>query len=113
MAKAVGSSPTESTIIADKSEQERGVWVWFLYILKCNDGSFYTGITNDLQKRLKDHNSAKASKYTRARLPVVFVYTEELESKSQALKREAEIKRLNRIQKEQLVGKNNDQYRIH
>ncbi len=110
MAKAVGSSPTESTIIA---MQRRGFSVWFLYILECSDGSFYTGITNDLNKRLKDHNNAKASKYTRVRLPVVFIYTEELESRSQALKREAEVKRLSRIQKEQLVGKNNDQHCIH
>ena len=79
--------------------------MWFLYIAQCSDSSFYTGISNDLEKRLKEHNSGKASKYTRARLPVAFVYIEELDSKSKALKREAEVKRLNRIQKEQLVEK--------
>ena len=83
--------------------------MWFLYILKCSDGSFYTGISNNIEERLKQHNSGKASKYTRARRPVVLIYTEELDGKSQALKREMEIKRLNRKQKEQLVGKNNDQ----
>ncbi len=79
--------------------------MWFLYILECSDGSFYTGISNDLNKRLKEHNSGKGSKYTRARLPVEFIYTEELKDKSQALKREAEVKQLSRIQKKQLVGK--------
>ena len=79
--------------------------MWFLYILECSDGSFYTGITNDLKKRLQRHNSAKASKYTRLRLPVVLIYSENLESRSLALKREAQVKRLSRIQKEQLVRK--------
>ena len=79
--------------------------MWFLYILECSNGSFYTGISNNLDKRLKRHNSGKASKYTRARLPVAFVYTEEFDNRSQASKREAEVKRLNRTQKEQLVGK--------
>ena len=79
--------------------------MWFLYIAQCSDDTFYTGISNDLKKRLKEHNSGKGSKYTRARLPVAFVYTEEFDNRSQASKREAEVKRLNRTQKEQLVGK--------
>jgi putative endonuclease len=86
--------------------------VWFLYVLECSDGSFYTGISNDLEKRIKEHNSGKGSKYARARLPVQLIYSEKIETKSQALKREIEVKRLTRIQKEQLVGKNNDQRRI-
>ena len=80
----------------------------FLYILKCSDGSFYTGISNNVEERLKQHNSGKASKYTRSRRPVALIYTEEFESKGQALRREIQVKQLKRIQKEQLVEKNND-----
>jgi putative endonuclease len=79
--------------------------VWFLYILKCREGSFYTGISNNLEKRLKQHSSGKASKYTRARLPVILIYTEEVDTKSQALKREIEVKSLTRTDKIKLVGK--------
>jgi putative endonuclease len=79
--------------------------VWFVYILKCSDGSLYTGISNDVQARLKQHNSGKGSKYIRAKRPAVLVYTLEFETKSQALRREAEIKRLSRDQKIELVGK--------
>ena len=86
--------------------------MWFLYVLECSDGSFYTGISNNLEKRITEHNSGKGSKYARARLPVRLIYSECVETKSQALKREIEVKRLTRTQKEQLVGKNNDQRRI-
>jgi putative endonuclease len=79
--------------------------VWFLYILECSDDSFYTGISNNIEKRIKEHNSGKGSKYARAKLPVALIYSETFDSKSQALKREIEVKRLTRIQKEQLVGK--------
>jgi len=79
--------------------------VWFLYVLECSDGSFYTGITTDLEKRIQEHRSGKGSKYVRAKLPAQLIYREQLETKSQALKREIEVKRLTRIQKEQLVGK--------
>jgi predicted GIY-YIG superfamily endonuclease len=69
---------------------------WTVYILRCRDGSLYTGITNDLPKRLKAHAAGKASKYTRSRLPVRLAYQEAQRSKSRALKREAAIKRLPR-----------------
>lgn len=78
---------------------------WLVYILHCRDGSLYTGVTNDLTKRLKAHSAGKASKYTRSRRPVRLVYEEPQRSKSFALKREAEIKRLPRSKKLCLIGK--------
>jgi predicted GIY-YIG superfamily endonuclease len=76
---------------------------WLVYLLRCRDGSLYTGITNDLPKRLKAHAAGRASKYTRSRLPVRLVYAEPQLSKSAALKREVAIKGLRRPQKDQLL----------
>jgi len=76
---------------------------WFVYILRCADGSFYTGITNDPERRFRQHNSGAASRYTRSRLPVDMVYHEPQRSQSLALKRELEIKALSRQEKERLV----------
>ena len=78
---------------------------WLVYLLRCSDGSLYTGITNDLPKRLKAHAAGKASKYTRSRLPVRLVMSEPQRSKSAALKRELAIKRLRRAEKDRLVAK--------
>ncbi len=77
---------------------------WLVYILRCSDGSLYTGITNDLPKRLKAHAAGRASKYTRSRLPVRLAYSESQKSKSAALKREAAIKRLTRPAKLRLIA---------
>jgi predicted GIY-YIG superfamily endonuclease len=77
---------------------------WLVYLLQCRDGSLYTGITNDLAKRLKLHAAGKASRYTRSRLPVRLAYTEPQPSKSRALKREAAIKKLSRRHKESLIS---------
>ena len=77
---------------------------WLVYLLRCRDGSLYTGITNDLPKRLKTHAAGKASRYTRSRLPLKLAYTEPQPSKSRALKREAAIKKLSRRQKDLLIG---------
>ena len=71
----------------------------YVYMLECADGSFYIGWTNDLRKRLETHNSGRGAKYTRSRRPVKLVYTEQYESKSDALRREYEIKQLSRAQK--------------
>jgi len=76
---------------------------WFVYILRCADGSLYTGITNDLERRLGQHNAGTASRYTRSRLPVVLEYQENQPSKSTALKRELAIKALSRQAKESLI----------
>jgi Predicted endonuclease containing a URI domain len=77
----------------------------FVYILLCNDNTLYTGWTNDLKVRINSHNSGLGAKYTRARLPVKLAYYEQFETKSEALKREAEIKKLNRKKKMELIEK--------
>lgn len=77
----------------------------YVYILKCADDTLYTGFTVNLEKRVKAHNEGKTgAKYTKMRRPVTLVYHEEYETKSQALKRECEIKKLTRKQKEMLIG---------
>jgi predicted GIY-YIG superfamily endonuclease len=76
---------------------------WYVYILRCVDGSLYTGITTDLDRRCKQHNAGTASRYTRSRLPVELVYQEARDSQSEALKRELEIKALSRQQKQSLI----------
>ena len=80
----------------------------YVYILRCRDGSLYTGWTNDLEKRLKAHNSGAASKYTRSRLPAELVYFEECSSKETAMSREWHLKRLTRPEKLKLINKNAD-----
>lgn len=73
--------------------------LWFLYVLRCADGSLYTGITNNLDRRLTIHNRGKASKYTRARLPVEMVAHVPVGCKSDALKLEIKFKKLSRTAK--------------
>lgn len=76
----------------------------FVYILRCKDGNLYTGWTNDLEHRLAMHRAGKGAKYTRGRGPLVLVYTEELADKSEALKREAAIKKLPKAEKLALIA---------
>lgn len=84
--------------------REGGVAVaWCVYILRCRDGSLYTGCTNDIAHRLAVHQSGKGAKYTRSRLPVCLVYQEEVAGRSEALRRESAIKRLTREQKLRLL----------
>ena len=75
----------------------------YTYIVKCSDGSLYTGWTNNLEKRIKDHNAGRGAKYTNARRPVVLVYKEEFPTKLEAMKREWEIKRLSRKEKLSMI----------
>lgn len=75
----------------------------YTYIVKCSDGSLYTGWTNNLEKRIKDHNAGRGAKYTKARCPVVLVYKEEFPTKQEAMKREWEIKRLSRKEKLSMI----------
>lgn len=75
----------------------------FVYMLRCGDGSLYTGYTTDLPRRLREHNQGTASRYTRSRRPVQYVYVEEHPDKSAALKREQAIKRLRKPAKEALA----------
>lgn len=77
----------------------------YTYILRCRDGTLYTGWTNDIEKRVKAHNEGKGAKYTKARLPVKLVYSEEFETKTEAMKREYAIKRMRREAKEKLIAK--------
>lgn len=77
---------------------------WIVYMLQCADGTYYTGITNDVEKRLKAHNElTTGAKYTRARRPVVLVYQERFPSRSDALIREYILKQLTHIEKKQLI----------
>lgn len=77
---------------------------YYTYILRCNDNTLYTGYTNNLDKRLFNHNNLpSASKYTKARRPVKLVYSETFETKSDALKREVVIKKLTRSEKLNLI----------
>lgn len=76
---------------------------WFVYMLRCADGSLYTGITNDMGRRWRQHNDGTASRYTRSRRPTCLVYQEVQPSRSAALKREAAIKALSRRQKMALI----------
>ncbi len=76
---------------------------WFVYILRCADGSLYTGIAKDVDRRLKQHNAGTASRYTRSRLPVTLEYQEEQPNQSLALKRELAIKAMSRQKKESLI----------
>ncbi|MCX5715401.1 MAG: GIY-YIG nuclease family protein [Candidatus Omnitrophica bacterium] len=78
--------------------------MWYVYILKCSDNTLYTGATNDVDRRVKDHNRKKGGSYTRARLPVTLIYKETLPDKSAALKREARIKSFSRVKKLELVA---------
>ena len=75
----------------------------YTYILKCKDGSLYTGWTNNLEKRLKDHNEGKGAKYTKARRPVELIYQETFKTKEEAMSREYAIKRMKRREKEALI----------
>ena len=79
--------------------------VWYLYILRCGDGTLYTGITTDVEKRLEAHRSGKGAKYTRGRSPLELIYREKCGSHSDALKRELTVKKLSREQKEMLLRK--------
>jgi len=78
--------------------------MWYLYIICCSDNSLYTGITNNLSKRMASHNSGKGAKYTQYRTPVALVYQEKFDDRSQASMREASIKKLSRQKKMELIS---------
>lgn len=78
--------------------------IWTVYILECGDGTLYTGITDDLARRLKAHAEGRGAKYTRGRGPLTLRYREQLPDKSTALKRECAIKRLQRSEKIALIS---------
>ena len=76
---------------------------WYVYMLRCGDGTLYTGMTDDVEKRFAAHCAGKGAKYTRGRGPLTLVHTEELPDKSSALKREGAIKKLSRAEKLKLL----------
>lgn len=78
--------------------------IWYVYILECKDKSLYTGVTNDIEGRILKHISGKGAKYTKSRGVKKVVHTEVYESKSEALKREHEIKSLDRLKKLELIS---------
>jgi len=77
--------------------------VYFVYIIQCKDGSFYTGMTTDVERRFIEHKTGKGGRYTRSHLPLKVVYTEKCKDRSSALKREDEIKRWRRAKKVALI----------
>lgn len=77
--------------------------LYYVYIVCCTDGTFYTGYTTNLERRIKTHNQGKGAQYTKGRTPVYLVYWEVFSFKSEALRREHQIKRLSRKQKETLI----------
>jgi len=77
---------------------------WYVYLLHCSDGTLYTGMTNDLDKRLEAHNAGTGARYTRGRRPVSLAWSEACESRSAALKREYAIKQLTRSEKDSLIA---------
>lgn len=87
----------------DKTKETRH----YVYILECADGTYYTGWTTDLSGRVATHNAGKGAKYTRSRLPVRLLYSEEFGEKIPAQRREREIKKLSRKEKEALIGRGN------
>ncbi|MCI6431256.1 MAG: GIY-YIG nuclease family protein [Oliverpabstia sp.] len=76
----------------------------YTYIVRCNDGTYYTGWTNDIEKRVKTHNEGKGAKYTKTRRPVTLVYYESFQTKEEAMRREWEIKQMKRGEKEKLFN---------
>ncbi len=100
-----------------KTRRSRSVR-WYLYLMACSDGTFYTGITTDIARRLSEHNNGTASRYTRSRLPVKLIYQERCQNKSSALKKEYGIKALSRKEKENYIlfhrglGKKTSKFRL-
>ena len=77
---------------------------WYVYIIECKDFVLYTGITKDLKRRLKEHNSGNGCRFTRYRAPVKLVHSEKVKNRPEALIREAQIKRFPRLKKLKLIG---------
>jgi len=87
--------------------------LWFVYLLRCSDGTLYTGITKDISRRCEQHNKGTASKYTRSRLPVKLVYLESQRTQSLALKRELVIKAMTRKQKLAMIRQGKVRHGLH
>ena len=84
---------------------------WWVYLLECRDGTLYTGCTDNIPRRIALHNAGRGAKYTRGRGPVILRYQEEVPDRSEALRRESAIKRLNRVEKQALITANSKENR--
>jgi predicted GIY-YIG superfamily endonuclease len=91
-------------LVKEKTASSKNAEQWTVYILRCKDGTLYTGITKDIKRRVEQHNDGKGSKYTQTRRPVEVVYKEKKMGRANALVREAEIKHYSKGKKEQLVS---------
>lgn len=78
--------------------------MWFVYVLLCQDGSLYTGASNNLEKRFLDHQNGKGGHYTRSHKPIKLIYSQQLPTKSDALKRESQIKSWSKVKKITILG---------
>ena len=87
-----------------KRREKEKTSLWFVYMVRCTDKSLYTGISTDVKRRVEEHNGEGGAKYTRARNPVTLVYKEQVESRSEASKREIVIKKLKKKLKERLIN---------
>ena len=76
---------------------------WYVYIIECKDGKLYTGITNNLERRIRDHNSGNGCRFTKYRAPVELLYSEDCLTRQESLRREAQIKQLERVEKLALI----------
>lgn len=81
----------------------QSIFQWFVYMVRCKDGTLYTGITIDLAKRISTHNAGKGAKYTRSRLPVVLAWSAAMESESDARKAEVDVKQMTKKEKEEFI----------
>jgi len=90
--------------VKEKTASGKNAEQWTVYILRCKDSTLYTGITKDVERRVKQHNDGKGSKYIQSRRPVTVVYKEKKMGRANALVREAEIKHYSKEKKEQLVS---------
>lgn len=93
-----------STLIEMEEEKNKPNDPWFVYMVECSDKTYYTGITNDLSKRLLTHNMGKGAKYTRGRLPVALMWFKRCDNKSEASKLEYKIKKMSRKDKIKMIG---------
>jgi putative endonuclease len=100
------SAISRLTIMTPAKKRIKKTAAWSLYVLKCRDNTFYTGITNDLTRRIIQHNNGTASRYTRSRLPAKLIYQEKCRGRSQALKKEYALKQLSRKEKEAYIRDN-------
>jgi putative endonuclease len=85
--------------------------VHYVYVLECSDGTYYTGYTTDVERRVAEHDAGDGAKYTRGRTPVALQYVERFESRSAAMSREHAVKQLSRAQKQRLVASQDDPWR--